>query len=246
MAHIIFENVDVKLPVFNATGRSLTSKLLSSVTKGKLDKDANGHIFVNALTDISFSIQDGDRVGLIGGNGAGKSTLLRAISEIYPAVSGKVRVHGRIASLIDISLGINPEATGRENVYTRGVLLGLKKSFIQQQFNDIVEFSELGEFIDMPVRTYSSGMLMRLGFSISTILKPDILLMDEWLSVGDEKFRAKAESRLREMFSTTKILILASHSRELVENTCNKVLWLDNGKLKMIGSPEEVCAPYFD
>ncbi len=245
MSKVVFTKVNLRLPIYNSASRSFASKLLNAISIGKLDKDAKGHISVHALADISFSLQDGDRLGVIGGNGAGKSTLLRVIAEIYPPTEGFVEIEGTLGSLIDISLGINPEATGRENVFTRGTLLGLSKSFISEKFDEIVEFSELNEFIDMPVRTYSSGMLMRLGFSISTILKPEILLMDEWLAVGDEKFRRKAELRLQAIFETTRILILASHSRELIEGTCNKALWLENGKMKMFGSVSDVCEKYF-
>jgi lipopolysaccharide transport system ATP-binding protein len=167
------------------------------------------------------------------------------LSGVFVPTSGKANIEGTIGSLIDVSLGINPEASGRENIFIRGSLLGLPKSEIASRFDEIVEFSELGDFIEMPVRTYSSGMQLRLAFAVSTIVKPEILLMDEWLSVGDEAFKAKASERLTNVVGASKILVLASHSRELLEETTNKVLWLEHGEIKMYGDPEEVLNAYF-
>lgn len=245
MANILFENVTLDFPIFNANGRSLTSRLLQVATGGKLDADPNGRVVVRALDAISFEFSDGDRVGLLGHNGAGKSTLLRALSGVYHPTRGIAEVNGSIGSLIDISLGINPEATGRENIFIRGAILGLAKSEILSKFEEIVQFSELGDFIEMPVRTYSSGMHLRLAFAVSTVVRPDVLLMDEWLSVGDESFRLKAEMRLKELVDQTKILVIASHSRHLIETTCNRVLWLEHGRLKMDGGAKEVTEAYF-
>ena len=196
MAKITFENVSVEFPIFNANGRSLTSRLLEVATGGRLDKDPSGRVLVKALQGINFEISDGERVGLLGHNGAGKSTMLRVLSRVYAPQVGAAKIDGKVTSLIDISLGINPEATGRENVFVRGALLGLTKNEIAEKFSEIVEFSELGDFIEMPVRTYSSGMHLRLAFAVSTVLKPEILLMDEWLSVGDEIGRASCRERV--------------------------------------------------
>lgn len=245
MSKIQFENVSIEFPIFNATGRSLTSSLLKVATGGLLDADPNGRVMVRALSNLSFEISEGERVGLVGHNGAGKSTMLRALSGAYYPSKGRVEVSGTVGSLIDISLGINPEATGRENIFIRGALLGLSKGEIKKQFAEIVEFSELGEFIEMPVRTYSAGMHLRLAFAVSTIVRPEILLMDEWLSVGDESFKQKAEERLTELVSSTKILVIASHSRELITSTCNRVIWLEHGKVKMDGPTSEVAPIYF-
>ena len=245
MAQVKFEDVSIEIPIFNATGRSLTSKLLEVATGGKLDADPNGRVMVRALSNISFELNDGDRVGLVGHNGAGKSTMLRALSGVYAPTKGKATISGEIGSLIDISLGINPEATGRENVYVRGQLLGLTKKEIAERYDEIVEFAELGDFMEMPVRTYSSGMHLRLAFAVSTVVRPEILLMDEWLSVGDENFKHKAEARLAELVDATKILVIASHSRELIETTCNRVIWLEHGQVKMQGSVAEVLPAYF-
>lgn len=245
MAQIKFEDVSIEIPIFNATGRSLTSKILEVATGGKLDADPNGRVMVRALSNISFELNDGDRVGLVGHNGAGKSTMLRALSGVYAPTKGKAMISGEIGSLIDISLGINPEATGRENVYVRGQLLGLTKKEIAERYEEIVDFAELGDFMEMPVRTYSSGMHLRLAFAVSTVVRPEILLMDEWLSVGDENFKHKAEARLSEMVDATKILAIASHSRELIEKVCNRVIWLEHGQVKMDGPVAEVLPAYF-
>jgi lipopolysaccharide transport system ATP-binding protein len=245
MAQIEFRDVSIEFPIFNATGRSLTSKLLEVATGGKLDADPQGRVLVRALNNVSFTLNESDRVGLLGHNGAGKSTLLRALGGVYSPTKGSARIDGEIGSLIDISLGINAEATGQENVYIRGQLLGLTKQEISDKYDQIVEFVELGDFMNMPVRTYSSGMQLRLAFAVSTIVRPEILLMDEWLSVGDENFKAKAEARLTELVSGTKILVIASHARKLIESVCNRVIWLEHGEIKMDGSVEEVSAAYF-
>jgi len=245
MAKIDFKNVTIEFPIYNASGRSLKKRLVQVATGGQLGADAQGHVVVKALEDISFCLQDGDRVGLVGHNGAGKSTLLRVLSGVYEPIFGSAIIEGTVGSLIDISLGIDPEATGRENLYVRGALLGLSKAAISEQIDAIVEFSELGDFIDMPLRTYSSGMHLRLAFSVSTIVRPDILLMDEWLSVGDESFKHKVEARMTDLVHATKILVLASHSRELIVKTCNRALWLEHGKVRMDGSAEDVCQAYF-
>ena len=245
MAHITFSNLSIEFPIFNATGRSLTSSILKVATGGKLDADPNGRVLVKALTDVSFSLREGDKVALLGHNGAGKSTMLRALGRVYAPTMGAAEIVGEIGSLIDISLGINPEATGRENVYIRGQLLGLTKQEISDKYEEIVEFAELGDFMEMPVRTYSSGMHLRLAFAVSTVVRPEILLMDEWLSVGDADFQHKAEARLRNLVSETKILAIATHSRELVEAVCNRAIWLEHGQVKMDGSVSEVAQAYF-
>jgi lipopolysaccharide transport system ATP-binding protein len=245
MAKITFSNVSIEFPIFNATGRSLTSSILKVATGGKLDADPNGRVLVKALTDISFSLREGDKVALLGHNGAGKSTMLRALGRVYAPTKGTAEIVGQIGSLIDISLGINPEATGRENVFIRGQLLGLTKQEITAKYEAIVEFAELGDFMEMPVRTYSSGMHLRLAFAVSTVVRPEILLMDEWLSVGDADFQHKAEERLRGLVSETKILAIATHSRELVEAVCNRAIWLEHGQVKMDGPVSEVVAAYF-
>ena len=246
MTSVQFSNTSVSFPIFNATEQSLTSRILSTATGGKLDSDPRGKLVVRALSDLSFKLNENDRVGLLGHNGAGKSTLLRTVSGVYSPTEGSVRVEGTVGSLIDVSLGINPEATGRENIYVRGQLLGLTKAQINKHYDEIVQFADLGDFTEVPVRTYSTGMHLRLAFSVSTVVRPEILLMDEWLSVGDEGFRAKAENRLAELLTDTKILIIATHSRSLIQQVCNRAIWLEHGQVKMDGSAEEVSKAYFD
>jgi lipopolysaccharide transport system ATP-binding protein len=245
MASIVFDNVSVDFPVYNANGRSLKKRLIQVATGGQLGSDSQGRVVVRALDGLNFSIGHGDRVGLLGHNGAGKSTLLRMLSSVYVPSVGTADIQGDIGSLIDISLGVDPEATGRENIYIRGALLGLSKSEISEQVEEIIEFSELGDFIEMPMRTYSSGMHLRLAFAVSTIVRPQILLMDEWLSVGDESFKHKAEVRMAQLVESTHILVIASHSQELIRNTCNRAIWLEHGRIKMDGTAAEVCDAYF-
>jgi lipopolysaccharide transport system ATP-binding protein len=245
MSSIEFKNVCVDFPIYNANGRSLKKRLIQVATGGQLGSDQQGRVVVRALEDLTFTFNKGDRVGLLGHNGAGKSTLLRLLSSVYAPSSGTARINGEIGSLIDISLGIDPEATGRENIFLRGGLLGMTKAEIAEKLDEIIEFSELGDFVDMPLRTYSTGMHLRLAFAVSTTVRPEILLMDEWLSVGDEGFKQKAEGRMNELVKSTNILVIASHSRELVMHTCNRVLWLEHGKIKMDGDVETVTAAYF-
>ena len=245
MAFIEFNNVCVDFPIYNANGRSLKKRLIQVATGGQLGADRQGRVVVKALEGLSFTLKDGDRVGLLGHNGAGKSTLLRLLCGVYEPSSGRASISGKIGSLIDISLGIDPEATGRENIYLRGGLLGMTRAEISKQIDNIIEFSELGNFVDMPLRTYSSGMHLRLAFAVSTILCPEILLMDEWLSVGDEGFKHKAEVRLTELVQATNILVIASHSLEVIVNTCNRAIWLEHGRIKMDGPASLVAGKYF-
>jgi lipopolysaccharide transport system ATP-binding protein len=245
MAKITLRSASVDIPVFNANGHSITSRILEVATGGKLDADPSGKVIVRALSDVTLELNDGDRIGLVGHNGAGKSTLLRVLCGVFIPTTGTAIIEGSVGSLIDVSLGNNPEASGRENIFLRGALLGLPKASVKAKFEEIVEFSELGEFIEMPMRTYSSGMQLRLAFAVSTIVRPEILIMDEWLSVGDEGFKAKASERLTTVVDASKILVLASHSRELLEKVTNKVLWLEHGEVKMFGSSTEVLSEYF-
>lgn len=245
MARVIFKNVSVDFPIFNAMNRSLKNTVMQAATGGRVDFGAKQTV-IHSLHDVSFVLKSGDRVGLVGHNGAGKSTLLRTIGRVYEPTSGRVDIEGEVGSLVDISLGINKEATGRENIYIRGALLGLTRTQIDAHFEDIVEFSGLGDFIDMPVRTYSSGMHLRLAFSVATIIRPKILLMDEWLSVGDASFNDKARKRLTNLVESSEILVIASHSRKLIESTCNLVFWFEHGGLKMQGTPKEICHLYWN
>lgn len=245
MALIELKNTCIDFPIYNGKSRSLKHRLIQVATGGQLGADAQGRVVVRALDDITFTLKEGDRVGLLGHNGAGKSTMLRLLGGVYQPSLGSVKINGEIGSLIDISLGINPEATGRENVYIRGALLGIPKTEMRQKIDEVIEFSELGGFIDMPLRTYSTGMHMRLAFSVSTIVRPEILLMDEWLSVGDENFKHKAEKRMTELVQASNILVIASHAKELILENCNRVIWLEHGKVKMDGGVQSVIKAYF-
>jgi lipopolysaccharide transport system ATP-binding protein len=185
---------------------------------------------VKALNNITLDLKDGDRLGVMGPNGAGKSTLLRTLAGVYHPTSGSIDVNGSIASLIDISLGMDGEATGYENIRMRGIMMGLSLKQIRSMEDEIADFSGLGDFLHMPIRTYSTGMHMRLGFSVSTAVNADIILMDEWLSVGDSEFILKAEKRLENFIGRSSILIIASHSEELIKKTTNQILHLEHRK----------------
>ncbi len=218
---------------------------MNVATGGKMSAHSDGVVVIRALDDLNFRIEHGERVALLGHNGAGKTTLLRVLSSVYAPTTGRATIEGKLGSLIDISLGIDPEASGLENIYIRGRLLGMSAAEIQARTPEIVEYSELGDFIEMPVRTYSTGMHMRLAFTISTTLRPEILLMDEWLSVGDESFQHKAETRMTDVVQSTSILVIATHSRALALKTCTRALLLEHGKIKMDATPQEVCDAYF-
>lgn len=223
--------VTVEFPIYENSHRSLKKKVLNLSTGGKIGSDAGKHPVVRALDQINFTLQHGERVGLTGHNGSGKTTLLRVLSGVYAPVHGLLNVRGKIASLLDVSMGLDPDATGFENIYLRGIMDGLKPSVIRAKVDDIAEFTELGEYLNLPVRTYSSGMMLRLAFAISTSVEADILIMDEWLSVGDAQFSAKAADRLERLVSKAGILVIASHDPKLIERVCTRRIHLEHGKL---------------
>ena len=229
-AHIIAKNVGVEFPIFNSSHRSLKKSILNATTGGRVAKDSKNHVVVRALDDINLEFHPGDRVGLVGHNGSGKTTLLRVLSGVYAPTQGQLSTQGSIATLLDVSLGMDGEATGYENIRIRGLLMGLSMAQIDAQIDEIAEFTDLGEYLDMPMRTYSSGMTVRLGFAVSTSVHADIVIMDEWLSVGDADFQLKTTQRLNDMVNRASILILASHSMDLVEKTCNKIIRMEHGK----------------
>jgi lipopolysaccharide transport system ATP-binding protein len=245
MAKIILHNVTVDLPIFNASSRSLKQRLLGAATGGRLATDSAGHVVVRALDNVSFELHDGDRVGIVGHNGAGKTSLLRVLGGAYLPTSGTTFIEGQIGSLIDISIGIDPEATGRENVFVRGALLGMSRSEIRQYMSEITDFADLGDFMDMPLRTYSAGMQLRLAFAISTVMRPEILLMDEWLAGGDEQFKSKMQKRFDDLISATSVLVIASHDRELILKLCNRAIWLKHGRVAADDQPDVVASEYF-
>jgi lipopolysaccharide transport system ATP-binding protein len=245
MAFITLEKASVVLPIFNSSARSITNTLVSAATGGVLTAQKGGHLSIEALKNIDLEIVAGDRVGIVGHNGSGKSTLLRLLSGVYEPSSGKIKRVGTVSSLVDISLGINGENTGRENIFLRGKLMGLTKKEIDQKIDEIIEFSELGDYINLPVRIYSSGMLLRLAFSVSTSITADILIMDEWLSVGDGAFAERSSQRLKNLVDESEILVIASHTRELLEETCNKIVWLEHGLIRKVGPTQEILPEYF-
>lgn len=198
-----------------------------------------------AVRGVSFDIEEGQVVGLIGRNGSGKSTLLRAIAGIFSPDKGKIDLHGKSVSLLSIGVGFNSHLSGRENIYLSGLLMGFKKSEIQERIDDIIEFSELGDFIDKPVKTYSSGMYSKLAFSITAIMETDIMLIDEVLSVGDEKFKKKSYQKIKELISDkTRTVVIVSHSSETLKSLCDHIIWINKGELMMQGKTDEVIAAY--
>ena len=212
---------------------------------GRIGLSEKGFSIVRSLNNINLEIKDGERIGLLGPNGAGKSTLLRVLGGAYIPTGGEASIEGKVGSLIDVSLGIDTESTGIENIYLRAALLQIPKKIVDDQLDSIISFTELGEFINMPVRTYSSGMHMRLAFAVCTMIRPEILLMDEWLSVGDLNFQKKAEKRLNDLIKRSSILVIASHSRQLIEKCCSRAILLENGQIKLDGPADTVCASYF-
>lgn len=244
MAFIELREVSVSLPVYESSARSLKNHLLPGPTGGRIVSDADDPSAVRALDGISGVLRDGDRIGLVGHNGAGKSTLLRVLAGIYEPCKGDITIRGHVAPLFDIALGMEPEATGYENVVLRGLFLGLTKQEITARTADIVSFTGLGEFMGLPVRTYSAGMRLRLAFAISTAIEPEILLLDEGISAGDEAFIEKANERLLSFAARASIIVLASHSEPLISNLCNRAVLLEHGRLKHIGPPSEVFAAY--
>lgn len=197
-----------------------------------------------ALKDISFSLGKGDSLGLVGRNGSGKSTLLKLLAGVMKATSGSVRVGGSVAPLIELGAGFDMDLTAKENIYLNGAVLGYSKKEMDGHFNKIVEFSELEEFLDVPVKNFSSGMFARLGFSIATVGVPDVLIVDEILAVGDFKFQEKCQDRIQNMLKGGTTLLFVSHSAEQVMELCTKALWLDGGKMKMFGEVSHVCEAY--
>lgn len=197
-----------------------------------------------ALQNISFDINKGDIIGIIGFNGAGKSTILKILAGVLVPTKGKVKVNGSIAPLIEVGAGFDPELTARENIFLNGAILGYSKKFIKEKFDEIVDFAELRDFVNVPVKNFSSGMYARLGFSIATVVKPDILIVDEVLSVGDFKFQKKCEKRIQDMIQNGVTIILVSHDIGMIERLCNKVIWLEHGKIKNIGDAKFICMEY--
>jgi lipopolysaccharide transport system ATP-binding protein len=231
MAYVKAHDVVVDFPIYGARTRSLKSTFINAATGGRLARDAREHVVVRALNGVTFEFREGDRVGIVGHNGSGKTTLLRVLVGAYEPVRGTLRSQGRIASMLSITVGMDMEATGYENIFLRAAIMGLKPQETNALVDEICEFSGLGDYIHMPMRTYSSGMAMRLAFAISTSVAADIIVMDEWLSAGDQAFAEKAQGRLGRLVDQAKILVLASHDEQLIRKSCNKIMHLDHGDL---------------
>lgn len=244
MAAITCENVSVDYPLYGAGSRSLKKTLMRMGSGGRISRDAGDRVCVQALRDVSLHIDHGERVGIIGSNGAGKTTLLRVLAGIYEPTRGVVRHEGRISPLFDTTLGMDTEATGYENIVLGGLFLGLSPREIRGRTDEIAEFTELGDYLSVPVRTYSTGMMLRLAFAVSTCIDPEILLMDEWIGVGDAHFLEKAERRMERLVDHSRILVIASHSDALIKRLCNKVVLLDHGEVKAIGLVAEILDQY--
>jgi ABC-type polysaccharide/polyol phosphate transport system ATPase subunit len=243
-ASLRLRDIAVEFPIYSGGSRSLRKVLFNRTTQGNLARDAHDRITVQALNGITLDIETGDRLALIGANGAGKSTLLKVLAGIYEPTRGQLHASGRISALLTASIGLNPDATGRENIITRGLFMDVHPRDMRPRIEEIIEFTELGYFIDMPVRTYSAGMMIRLCFAVATSVRPQILLMDEWVGAGDAAFLNKARRRMEDFLSSTSILVLASHSVPLLKEWCNRAILLDHGHIVAIGSVDDVGAAY--
>jgi ABC-type polysaccharide/polyol phosphate transport system ATPase subunit len=245
MASVVVENVRVDFPIY-AAQRSLRTALFERATGGLIQREGRkqARVVVKALSGVSMTLRDGDRLGLIGHNGSGKSTLLKVIAGIYEPIEGQVLVEGRVTPLFDMMPGLDVEDSGYENIITSGLLLGLSRNEIENRIPDIEEFCELGQYLELPVRTYSTGMMMRLGFALVTAIDPGVLLMDEGIGAGDASFAERAERRLNEFIGRSQILVLACHSSAMIKSICNQAALLQAGRLVAMGPVEEVLDEY--
>lgn len=231
MAHVTFDKVTLRYPILNSHGMSLRNQLLRISTGGLIEQEAGHSVTVTALKDVSFSLNTGDAVGLVGHNGAGKSTLLRTIAGIYHPEQGKVTCKGKVATVLEIGAGLEPELTGYENIINLGMMMGLSVSECKTITPEIEAFTGLGDFLHLPVRTYSSGMTMRLMFAVATSVTPEILLIDEMFSTGDAEFQEKSQKRIKNLITSSKIFVFASHDPKLIKKYCNRIIQLEHGTL---------------
>ena len=232
MKYLNIKDVILDFPVYSNSSRLLKNTVINKFTGGKISKESKNLILVRALNHINLNMAEGDRIGIIGHNGAGKTTLLRLITGVYSPTFGNVEKNGSIASLINITTGLEGDNTGEENIITKCLIMGLSIKQAKERMEEIKEFSELGDYIYMPLRTYSSGMVMRLAFSIATSIKNDIVVLDEWLSAGDEDFQVKAKKRLDQFIKDTPLLVLASHNIKLIKSQCNKIYRMNHGNIE--------------
>lgn len=244
MAYIELRNVGLELPIYDVQGRSLKKRVLRLGRRNHFAEESSGVVVVKALDGIDLRLEPGDRVGLVGHNGAGKSTLLRLLAGIYAPTSGSFDKKGKAVPLLDISLGMDENSTGYQNIRLRGLLLGMSDAEIRAKERDIAEFTDLGDSLDLPLRTYSSGMRMRLAFAVSTAVDADILLLDEVIGVGDASFQDKANARLHDLHNRAQIVVLAIHANDVIRKMCNKVIWLEHGRVRMFGPVEDVVTAY--
>jgi ABC-2 type transport system ATP-binding protein/lipopolysaccharide transport system ATP-binding protein len=244
MALIRLDHVSVNFPIYDTSHRLLRTQILAVSTGGRIGTDARQRISIQALTDVSLSVEHGDRLALVGHNGAGKTTLLRVMAGIYEPTIGSVDINGRAVPIFDLGVGMDPESSGYENIVFRGLYLGLSRTEIRAKTEEIAAFTELGSFLNMPLRTYSAGMHARLAFAISTCIEPEILLLDETIAAGDAAFQQKARRRIEDVIARTGILVFASHAEDLIRNICNKAVLLEHGRVIAIGSVDDVFARY--
>jgi ABC-2 type transport system ATP-binding protein/lipopolysaccharide transport system ATP-binding protein len=240
------DHVDVEFPLYSARGRSFKARamaMLHQKTRQSIERNRD-LISVQSLRDISVTLRDGDRLGLVGRNGAGKSTLLRVMSGIYEPVQGNIDIQGSLASMTDMSMGMDPEATGFDNIVLRGVFLGLSHRQARAQIPQIAAWTELGDALDRPLRTYSTGMQVRLAFAVSTTIRPDILIFDEMISAGDAHFIEKARARIHELINSASIMVMASHSDDILRQLCNRAMLMHEGRILLDATVDEVLAAY--
>ncbi len=240
VASIRLDDVQLIYPIYSVRAQSLRHTMINLAIGGRLLRGNNDVVHVNALEGISFRLEDGDRLGLLGHNGAGKSTLLKVLAGVYEPTRGNVQMTGIVASMLDIGNGIDWEATGVENVKIMSRLRGMRAAQINAQMEEVIAFSELGAYADLPMKTYSAGMAARLIFTLATSFKSDILIMDEWLGAGDTHFIQKATDRMNELVGHARIMVLASHNFPLIQATCNKVLVLEKGRMRYFGPIEDL------
>jgi ABC-type polysaccharide/polyol phosphate transport system ATPase subunit len=244
MATIELNSVSVEFPVYNINARSFKKSFLRLATGGAVVEDENQRVIVSALDNINMRIEHGDRIGLIGHNGSGKSTFLRLLATIYEPTRGNLAIDGHISPMLDLMPGIELELTGYDNIFVRGTLLGLTRKQISDQTQQIADLTGLGDYLSMPLRTYSSGMLVRLAFAISSSINPDILLIDEVFGAGDADFMEKARQRMVDLLDSSSIVVLATHSDALITEFCTKVLLLEGGRIKFFGDPKSALEIY--
>ncbi len=244
MASISLKNITLDFPVYGVSGRSLKKKLLKLSTVGKINYDDGETVVIKALKNINMDLSSGDRVGLIGPNGAGKSSLLRVLTGVYEPLHGEINVSGKVGSLLSLSLGLEPESSGNENITIHCMVNGMKPAEIENKRPKIAEFAGLGDFLSMPCRTYSSGMRLRLAFAIATAIEPEILILDEVVGVGDSTFLDKAKKRINSIIEKSKIVVLASHDKEIIKSICNKIIVLKDGEIQFTGAVDEGLAFY--